>query len=708
LASGAAGAQREGRPFRLVGELGSARLLEAAAAEGEGAKLPAFEMVGYTGGPMFIGYYGRVMVDLAGVAFANPIRVLRDHDSGQVVGHGEAKAVKGRIVASGVVSGAGPAAAEVVASGKNGFPWQSSIGMDPSTLVLEDVRAGASTKVNGRTVKGPITVVRSGVVREISFVALGADGQTSGSIAASMKEEDMDPKFKAWLQGKGIDPEGLEEKRLSELKAEYDAETGAAAGAAASGGEPENASGRAPVNEGQADPLQAAQTAVATERTRVAAIERGYMAAVNAGWCSAKETRERVQELRASAIAEGWDESRFNREVLKASYAAVRPVGPGLQRSEPGSDARALEAAACMQAQLPQSRLERDYDARTLEAAQRMRRIPLRALMAEAAALDGIVLSRREEGTDRWIRAAATSLSLTGILSNVAHKAMLEAYLAPQSVVRRIFSISQVSDFKQHTRYRLTSDFTFKKVVAGGELKHGDVDEQSFTQQAETYGIFFELDRQMIINDDMGAFLRIPRAIGRGAALALERAGFTLILDNTGTFFGSGNGNYSSGAGTALGETALTTAVGLMEKMTDTRGEPVLVLPKFLLVPPELKATAERLYKSQNLIVTALGATNAAAVQGEANIHAGKYEPLSSPYLSATGFHGSVSSTGWYLFADPADIAAFDLAFLNGVDTPTIEQVGLPSNRLGIGFRGYQDFGVAQQDPRGAVLMAGA
>ena len=65
------------------------------------------------------------------------------------------------------------------------------------------------------------------------------------------------------------------------------------------------------------------------------------------------------------------------------------------------------------------------------------------------------------------------------------------------------------------------------------------------------------------------------------------------------------------------------------------------------------------------------------------------------------------SSTGFYLFANPAILAAFEIVFLNGRRTPVIERGDAPFNQLGMGFRGYFDFGIREQDPLGAAFSKG-
>jgi hypothetical protein len=80
----------------------------------------------------------------------------------------------------------------------------------------------------------------------------------------------------------------------------------------------------------------------------------------------------------------------------------------------------------------------------------------------------------------------------------------------------------------------------------------------------------------------------------------------------------------------------------------------------------------------------------------------GRFEVLSSPYLQLTTTPGNSPST-WYLLANPTMLPAFQVAYLDGRRAPTIETHDATFNTLGIVFRCYFDFGVAQLDYRGAI-----
>jgi len=88
------------------------------------------------------------------------------------------------------------------------------------------------------------------------------------------------------------------------------------------------------------------------------------------------------------------------------------------------------------------------------------------------------------------------------------------------------------------------------------------------------------------------------------------------------------------------------------------------------------------------------------------NPHTNKFQVVVSDYLDNEDYAGS-SAKAWYLLADPNAIPAIEVVFLNGKQVPTVEKSDMVFNRLGIEFRGYLDFGVKEQDFRGALKMKG-
>lgn len=225
------------------------------------------------------------------------------------------------------------------------------------------------------------------------------------------------------------------------------------------------------------------------------------------------------------------------------------------------------------------------------------------------------------------------------------------------------------------------------------------------TRQVDTRGALLSVTRKDLINDDLGAFADNAMALGRKAIQSREKALFTELngTGNGASFFTAARGNYFEGAGASLQSTSLATAVQMFRDQKGPDGDPIMVEPRLLLVPTALEQIAKELMNSQYI----LGPTT--TKQPSVNVWQGAFTPLTSPWLSNTNLAGA-SSTAWYLLADPSDVAALEIAYLNGQQTPTVEFFGLDSdpNVLGVTWRVYWDFGVALAEFRGGVKSKGA
>lgn len=616
--------------------------------------LPRFSMVAYTGGPMRIaGWRHPVIVDLAGLAIPSQSRPIRfGHDATAGVGHTDRIAVvEGKLVATGVVSRDTAAAREIVASARNGFPWQASLGA--AVEQFEFTPEGQTVIVNGRSFRGPVNVVRRATLGEISFVDLGADGNTSASVAASAKEQTImeDTEVAATQQG----------------KVETAAETNGAGTDAAPA---------------VADSAAEIRAAALAETRRIAGIR--------------KVCGGRHADIEARAIEEGWDANKTELEVLRAE----RPRVPAVHVRDGNVDADVLAAAACLGGGMKPE--ETRFDERVLDAATRRFRsgIGLQELVMEAAWANGYQGRSFRSDMEGALQAAFSTFRLPGILSNVANKFLLAGFESVEDAWKQVAATRSVRDFKAVTSYRLTGSFEYEEVGPGGELKHGTVDEETYTNQAKTYGRMFSITRTDLVNDDLGALTALPRRIGRGGALKLNKVFWTTFLDNA-AFFTTARGNYKSGADTALSVDGLTDAELLFLEQKDADGNPLAITPSVLLVPPALLVKATQLMNS-----TELRDNTASSKYVTSNPHAGKFRVVHSAYLSNAGISG-YSAKAWYLLADPEDLPVVEVAFLNGQQTPTVERADADFNVLGIQFRGYFDFGVALQDWRGGVKMKG-
>lgn len=718
--------------------------LEAAAAADdgkEGPKVRRFAMRGYTGGKLLVaGYlpYG-VIVDLAGLTVGAKSRpILRDHDPGRIVGHTtDVKISAGSISLSGVVSGSNEHAREVEASADAGFPWQASIGAKPTQLAFVD--RGEKVQVNGRTFTGPVYVARKSTLREFSFVAVGADDDTSARmLAAANRSEEME--FDAWLEENGFDPKGITAAQRKLLQATYDAEIAAAdaddlaggngrGGAQGrsggkKGGKPKKAStvraaaGDGGAEEDESDPVGAYREQIAAESERVSLIR----AKVSEYGVSRIKVGEQEVDLESHAIRAGWSAEQVELHALRAS----RGTGPAIHSRTLELQSNPLEAALLMSVGLSEDQVGKLFkgDEKVVNAAldRKYRGAGLHMLMDACIHAAGKHFSGNRKSdefilealeADKEIRASSgfSTLSVSGILSNVANKTLLASYEAVPVVWPQICGVRSHSDFKAQTRYRLDSTGAFKKVGPDGELKHVGLAEGSFSAQLDTFGAILALTRQDQINDDLDAFTRIPMFIGRMAATRMEEAVFVLLLSNAGSFFSVGNANLLTGAGSALGIDGYTDGETAFANQVDSNNKPILVQPAVLLTGTTLKVTADNLAKETK--IQSVGSTDAQHFTN--NPHAGKFKPVSSPYVNNTAIRDQdgLALTGqsddqWFLFADPAVRAAITIAFLNGRRVPTMAFAETDFNTLGMQWRGFHDFGVAFEDPKAGQKNAGS
>ncbi len=663
-----------------------------AGAEGGGAssgspRLPRFSMVAYTGGPMRLaGWRHPVVVDLAGLTIPSQNRPIRfGHDAAHGVGHTESIRIDGpsagagqaRLIASGVISRDTAAAREVVASARNGFPWQASIGT--AVEEFEFIKAEQSVLVNGRSQSGPLVVVRKATLGEISFVDLGADGNTSASVAAQANSH-------------------AQEHPMDGNETTHD--TPAPADPATPPAAPPTATATKPPTAPPVPTVQAAAVTdtVADMRTQAAA-EQQRIAAVR------KVCGDAHADIAAKAISEGWDSSRTELEVLRAE----RPKAPAAHIPDNTMTGSTLEAACMLTGGVRGDDVVASYGEQPVETAERRFRggIGLQELLLEAAWANGYdgrnfrdsrAVLRFAFGQN--LQAGFSTIEVGGILSNVSNKFLLDGFFSVERTWRNICAVRNVSDFKTVTSYRLIGKDQYEVVAPGGELKHGTLGEETYTNKADTYGLLLSVDRRDIINDDLGAITTVPRKLGRGSGLKINDVFWACFLANS-AFFKTANKNYLSGADTVLGIDGLSKAEQAFMDQVDGDGKPIGIMPAVMLVPTSLSAISTMLYKSLEI-----RDTKADTKYPVANPHQGKFRAEVSRYLSNSKYTGN-SSKAWYLLADPQDLPVIEVAFLNGQESPTIETADADFNVLGIQMRGYHDFGVSLQDPTGGIKSQG-
>ena len=671
-------------------------LIEAA----NGAK-PKVMGIAYSGGKMNLpGWKHPVVVDLAGMDIPETVPLLTNHENktDSRVGIISASIKDNALEISGEIVSDSKDAQDIVAQGKAGADWQLSIGAD----VKECELVKSSRSVNGQEIEGPFYHVTKSTLREVSVVAVGADAHTSMKVTANFNLS------KPNIEGESMTEENknnvsaadetvnTEQEKKQETAAPAAKETEAEKNPEQAKAEATPAAITASATDVSATAKEAAVAAVKAERERVSAIQ---------GICNGE-----FPEIEKQAIVSGWTPEVVTKKVLE-TIRAERPaasVNISVKAKPEGGEMRkTLEAAMSLRCGVDADTLAKSYGAQTVEAGMKEMDMPLKQLLVECMKLDGIPYSRGFD--NETIRAAFSSVSLPGILSNVANKKLLQSYEAQPIIATKLCSTGDLNDFKENDRFRLTDVGDLLPIAADGEIKDGGLIEETAKNQLDTYGKKFCLTRKMIINDDLGAFMKVPTAMGNRAARLIDQLFFSRLLANPAqadgkALFSSAHKNLLGGASSALSAESLKKAIQLFLDQVDADGQPISVEPKFLLVPTALKHQAIELTKGATLIMS--GADN--AVRPALNVLADEnLQVVSSPYLGNSAYEGA-SQTGWYLFGDPKTIDTWEIGFLKGKRTPTVERGETDFNTLGLWFRVYFDLGVREQDHRGMVKANGA
>lgn len=304
-------------------------------------------------------------------------------------------------------------------------------------------------------------------------------------------------------------------------------------------------------------------------------------------------------------------------------------------------------------------------------------------------------------------RGLMTTSDFPSILAAVANKTLRQAYqAAPRTFVPWTRAII-LSDFKTYNIVRRGETPQLALINEKGEYKRGSISESKETIALKSYGVVVGMTRQMIINDDLGAFASIPSDFGQSAASLESDLVYGALLANGAlatdsvAIFHANHGNLAA-SGTALDIAPLSTMRAKMAKQTGLDGKTVLnVMARYLLVPPELESRAEQ------LLASFTAAKNADVVPESIR----SLTPISEARLSVgvnnagAGVTQSGSATAYYLMSDMVDTIV--TASLNGQTGPYTEsRIGFDVD--GVEIKCRHDFGASAADFRGMQKDPGA
>jgi hypothetical protein len=447
------------------------------------------------------------------------------------------------------------------------------------------------------------------------------------------------------------------------------------------------------------DPAAAARAAIETERGRVAditdlATRHGMPAAFAA---------EHVRK--GTAIGE------VRTLVLDhvAAEAAKRGINP---RAQLGTDAaetarNAVEAAIMLRANPQAIKPDTEVSRTLLASAREFRGMTLleigRVYVEDTTGRRLRGLSKMDLaghllglGQQRDAGGQMSTSDFPSILANVINKRLRSAYeVAPQNW-KQISRQSNAPDFKTKYVVQLSNLPKLKEVKEGGEYQYASLTDGKETYSLVTYGRIVPVTRQTLINDDLGAFDRIPMMMGRvgGGNRGKHRVGHH---HHQRQHVGCGgavrclarqprrHGAAITVASLNAGRAAMRKQKGLAVKAAEQ--EPLNLAPKFIAVSPDKETEAQSFLAS-------IYATKA-----------GDVNPFAQSLLQMT--EARLTGNAWYLSPIRRLIDTIEYAYLEGEEGLYTEtRFGFEVD--GIEVKGRLDFAAKAIDWRGMYKNPGA
>jgi hypothetical protein len=274
-----------------------------------------------------------------------------------------------------------------------------------------------------------------------------------------------------------------------------------------------------------------------------------------------------------------------------------------------------------------------------------------------------------------------TTGTFPNLLLDAANKTLLAGYeeaVYTWSMWAR--QAPSVADFKDIHRIRFSESPDLLMVPETKEYKEGPTSDGKETYRVEKFGRVFTVSWETVVNDDLDAISRIPQMHGAAARRTQNKHVYAVLTDNAN--MADGNALFSSthanldASGAAPSVSELNTAYAAMRTQTGLDGETIInVTPSFLIVPAALEATAYQLLGSIADPSTTTATNEDAARPGfnanVLNIY-GPNGPRRLTVVAEPQLDGN-STTAWYLAASNTQIDTVELSFLQGEETPVLE-----------------------------------
>ena len=304
-----------------------------------------------------------------------------------------------------------------------------------------------------------------------------------------------------------------------------------------------------------------------------------------------------------------------------------------------------------------------------------------------------------------------TTGDFPGILVDAANKMLLAAYNeAPSSWRQWVEVTDNFADFKAKNVLRLGTAGDFEVIPEDQAFPQDKLGDQKSTYIPETRGKAWSFSREMLINDDLGAFNTLTVRAARAAERTINRSVYAILTGNPNTDYDSvslfdtnasptGHQNdRTSGAAPAVAElNAMQLLLRSQVDRTKTSSR-LNVEMAFLIAPAAVEGVVLQLLSST--ANPAVGGS-AAGSSGVTNIWQNRVTPVIDAELDGNSALIYYGASRWQ------DASHIQLSFLRGEDTPRLEDT-FDFDTKGRKFTAHQTWGVKAIEHVGIVRNAGA
>lgn len=508
------------------------------------------------------------------------------------------------------------------------------------------VKKGEKVEIDGRSWKGPVNVVTSWTLKEVSCCPIGADAKAKARSDQPFENKD--------------NTMPIDEKRFEELEKSVGDVTASIASLAESVktiAEKDRSitATDEEIEKMRKDAVAQPEIVRRKEKERIQAIDLMVEKLANS-------TGVDFEDLRSEMIEAGTSENdAYKRCLDRIATAKPQDISTGMRVSITKEE-RDKSRDAAVDGIMIRSGIAVDKvrDKETEYQTMSMLELAKNRLLIAGQAVRGL------DPMGIFQRAMNTS-DFSNILADVANKAMLEGFEAAEETYDVwADTTGRVNDFKTHIFSRASEAPSLVEINPdGGEYTYGKVSDAKESVSVVDYGIIVPFTRKAMVNDDLGALSDIREKLGAAASRKYGDLVYSVLTVNAAmgdgaALFVAGHSNFvDNGSGAAPSVTTLNAGAKAMATQKDLQGiQNLNIRPQYILSPWALKGTVDNLLVTTSPVAPGVMAT-----------------PVVNPWSYLTPVYearlDADDVAAWYLAARKG--MTVKLFTLNGNMTPLLE-----------------------------------